>query len=160
MVWANSLRLWGSMTPYWEVADGQAGKPASQLRSGFDPQDIAWIRGIYLDIDRKFLHQRIATRTQQMFDNGVEQEVAALEETPLSQTAQNTLGLDIVREVLSDNLPRQGAIDLLTIATRQYAKRQHTWFKKVPPLTPISIAPNSEPTAITQQIGEALGTRH
>lgn len=94
-----------------------------------------------------------------MFAHGVEQEVAALAKKTLSQTAQNTLGLDLVRDVLSGKLPRQGAIDLLTIATRQYAKRQQTWFKKVPALSTISVDTTSEPKTIARQINATLDTR-
>ncbi len=87
-----------------------------------------------------------------MFSNSVEQEVAAVAGVPLSQTAQNTLGLDLVRDVLLGKLPRQGAIDLLTIATRQYSKRQRTWFKKVTALSTLPVDSDTEPSELVTEI--------
>ena len=136
------------------------GKPASELRPGFNPEDISWIRGVFLDLERPFLHQRIAARARHMFDHGVEEEIAALADTKLSQTAANTLGLDLVRDVLCGEIPREGAIDLLTIATRQYAKRQCTWFRKVDTLRKITVDESSGAEELAGQISEALGIGH
>jgi tRNA dimethylallyltransferase len=71
-----------------------------------------------------------------MFDAGVEQEVAqTLEEAhrenrPLSRTAQQAIGLEDLRAVLRGELDREEAIRNIQVATRRYAKRQETWFRR------------------------------
>lgn len=83
------------------------------------------------DLDRLTL--RIAQRTQQMLHQGWEAEVEYLGnkygwDLPLL----NTLGYAEMRQYLQAEISLTEAIDLTILHTRQFAKRQRTWFRAVP----------------------------
>ena len=75
-----------------------------------------------LDVVRETLAARIRTRAQEMFDQGVEEEVAAA-----GQVAPRVLGLEAVRE-----LPREDAIAELERATLRFAAYQRKWMRRIP----------------------------
>ena len=84
-------------------------------------------------IPRPVLHDRIAARSRSMFERGVVEEVrASLAATTPSPTAARALGLEIVISLLDGEIDRKHAIELLTIRTRQYARRQETWLRRLP----------------------------
>jgi tRNA dimethylallyltransferase len=79
------------------------------------------------------LAQRIEHRAQQMIELGWEDEVKYLGakygwDLPLLKT----LGYAQMREYLEGKISLVETINLTTIATRQFAKRQRTWFKAIP----------------------------
>jgi len=88
-------------------------------------------RGSYLLVDPGArLPSRIAARTAAMFDAGWPEEVRALlHDVPPDAPAWNTTGYDVVRALLRGEVDRETAIDRVVIETRQYAKRQRTWFR-------------------------------
>ncbi|MBR2081539.1 MAG: tRNA (adenosine(37)-N6)-dimethylallyltransferase MiaA [Elusimicrobiaceae bacterium] len=109
------------------------GKPASELKSGAffqlpDPGKSHWV---YLDWDKEQLNTRIAQRTEQIFD-GMAQEAKQLlaqgftPDTP----ALKTLGYPQAISYLNGTLPRTQAVEEVALKTRQYAKRQRTWFNR------------------------------
>ncbi len=78
------------------------------------------------------LTDRIRQRTAQMLDLGWLQEVKQLtsqygQELPLL----NTLGYQELRQHLAGKITLTEAIDLTVLHTRQFAKRQRTWFRAV-----------------------------
>jgi tRNA dimethylallyltransferase len=78
------------------------------------------------------LAHRIEQRAHQMIELGWEDEVKYLGakygwDLPLLKT----LGYAQMRQYLAGEISLAGAIDLTTIATRQFAKRQRTWFKAI-----------------------------
>lgn len=82
------------------------------------------------------LHQRIAQRTQQMISAGFVQEVADLcqkygSDLPLL----NTLGYAEFKQYLAGELTLSQAETLTVLHTRQFAKRQRTWFRANPDIT-------------------------
>jgi len=58
--------------------------------------------------------------------------VAALMErgTPVSAKPFEFIGYRELRGHLQDRKPLEEAVEAITVATRQYAKRQMTWFRK------------------------------
>ena len=86
--------------------------------------------GVFLHRERADLHERIARRTDEMFRRGVVAEVAALDPDEVGPTAAQMIGwrecLACTRGEMSEAVARER----ITIATRQYAKRQVTWFKR------------------------------
>jgi tRNA dimethylallyltransferase len=91
------------------------------------------------------LHQRIAHRAERLFEQGVEEEVRkAL--PMLGPTSKQAIGIKAVEDVLSGVLSKKEAEQSITTATRQYARRQETWFKKeaalerVPPERAMEVA--------------------
>lgn len=81
---------------------------------------------IGLDVPKDALEQRIAKRTRAMFDAGVQDEVRRALARPISTTARKTMGIDEVA-----TLPREAAIEALTVRTRRYAAYQRKWMRRV-----------------------------
>lgn len=86
------------------------------------------------------LQSRIAERVHAMFAAGWPDEVAALaREIPDDAPAWNATGYSIVRDYVRGRVPRPAAIEQVTIHTRQYAKRQRTWFRHQLPGTSVTV---------------------
>lgn len=92
------------------------------------------LRGIYLLWERGALSERINLRTAQMLDSGAVEEVAALADP--SATCEKAIGVPQIRAHLAGELTRGECVERIAAATRQYAKRQRTWFGKETWLTP------------------------
>ena len=72
----------------------------------------------------------IRARTQQMFLDGWVEEVEALiGQVAPDAPAWNATGYSTVRALVEGRLSRADAEEKVVIATRQYAKRQRTWFR-------------------------------
>ena len=102
------------------------GRPFSSFR-------VEWAgevapRGFIVTRPREKLHAAIDARTRAMFAAGVMDEVAALGE--ISLTATQMLGLAEIREHIAGRITREQCIEAIALATRQYAKRQLTWFRR------------------------------
>jgi tRNA dimethylallyltransferase len=91
-----------------------------------------------LQVPADEVRHRIALRTREMFERGVEQEVRdALAAGPLSRTAARIHGLQDVTALLAGEIDRAEAIRRLELRTRQYAKRQRVWMRRLPGLRPV-----------------------
>ncbi len=88
-----------------------------------------WI--VRLTVPRPVLHQRIRTRTEEMLRRGLLEEVAAAlaDGAPPDGAGMDGIGVREAVAVLQGRLPRELLVDLVATATRQYAKRQETWFR-------------------------------
>ncbi|MGB3694961.1 MAG: tRNA (adenosine(37)-N6)-dimethylallyltransferase MiaA [Spirulinaceae cyanobacterium] len=88
---------------------------------------------IGLDCDKEVLHQRIRDRTSQMLEAGLVTEVENLiEKYGWDLPSLNTLGYSEIKQFLAGKLSLPEAEDLIVLHTRQFAKRQKTWFRKYP----------------------------
>jgi tRNA dimethylallyltransferase len=84
-----------------------------------------------LDPPREALYATINRRTVAMFDAGLVEETAALVQGGFRDAApMRAVGYSQALDVLEGRLTRAQAIDETAKATRHYAKRQWTWFKK------------------------------
>ena len=85
----------------------------------------------YLVVDPgPVLAERIRARATAMLRGGWPEEVAALAaRVPADAPAWNASGYGVVRRLVAGELTLDAAADLVTIETRQYAKRQRTWFR-------------------------------
>jgi len=107
------------------------GEKASELRDGWEQKTReldASLTGYWLLREREELHRRIAIRTKQMLDEGAIDEVADLD--GVSGNWEKAIGVKEIRRLLSGEIPRAECEGLIVIATRQYAKRQETWFRR------------------------------
>ncbi|ADZ69814.1 tRNA dimethylallyltransferase [Polymorphum gilvum SL003B-26A1] len=80
---------------------------------------------------RAWLHERIARRAEAMLEGGAIDEVAALLKRGLSPRlpAMRAIGVKEIAAHLAAEIDLEEAARRLTVATRQYAKRQETWFR-------------------------------
>jgi tRNA dimethylallyltransferase len=85
-----------------------------------------------LVMNREDLSERIDVRVNAMFEQGLVAEVERLIEAGLLQgrTAQRALGYSQVVAYLQKELSLDAAIEETKRATRQYARRQETWFSR------------------------------
>ena len=108
------------------------GKPISQFQEGqeepadFDPVFIG------LERDRQELVQRIEQRVDQMMDQGLVQEVQSLLDRGYSPdlNALATVGYQEVVAYLQGEYDFDKMVEQIKIHTRQYSKRQMTWFRR------------------------------
>lgn len=108
----------------------------------------------WLDVPRDWLHQRINQRVERMFADGLEQEVRQLMALPqpLSHTARQALGY---KETIDWIEQGQGTlrevITTIQTRTRQFAKRQCTWFRNLEECRPLPVFPDDTATAIASR---------
>ena len=88
-------------------------------------------RARYLVVDPgPVLAARIGARIDRMLDHEWPDEVQRLMETvPADAPAWNATGYDVVRRLVGGAMSRPAAREEILIETRQYAKRQRTWFR-------------------------------
>ena len=82
-----------------------------------------------LEIDREKLYGNIDKRVDEMFRQGLVQEVKRLSRKRLSITAKGALGYNEVMGYLKGRYSLDEAKELLKRNTRRFAKRQLTWFR-------------------------------
>ena len=89
---------------------------------------------IGVDIDRPTLGERIGRRVDEMFASGLVEEVEALLARGLAQgrTANRAIGYREVIGFLSGDRTLAEAIEQTKTATRRFARRQDSWFRKDP----------------------------
>lgn len=110
-----------------------AGEPLTQLqRSGREPLRGFRVLHLFLDPDRGEVYRRINQRCEEMFRGGLIAEVRALLARGVPRTAQPFLavGYREALAVIDGELTLDAAIALAQQATRRYAKRQWTWFRR------------------------------
>ena len=87
-----------------------------------------------VDIDRPTLDERIARRVEEMFASGFVGEVEALLARGLAEgrTAPRAIGYREVMGYLAGDRTLAEAVEQTTTATRRFARRQDSWFRKDP----------------------------
>lgn len=113
------------------------GRSISEWRSekiGGIGEDVE-LRPLLLLPPRDWLYFRCDARFEQMMVDGAVDEVEALLRRQLSPDAPVTraIGVPEITSMLQGHIPREEALSLGKIATRQYAKRQFTWFRNQAP---------------------------
>ena len=88
---------------------------------------------IALDMPRDLLDKRISDRVHQMFEDGFVDEVKSLEKNlRLGKTAFRALGYSQVLSLLAGEITEDEAITLTINATKKFARRQLSWFRRDP----------------------------
>ena len=103
------------------------------------------------------LRQRIDTRVDQMFADGLVAETEALlPDLQNNRTAQQALGYKQVIEHLRGERDLPATIALVKSRTWQFARRQQTWFRKMHGAIPVGVSPSENPTVTAQRILDLL----
>jgi tRNA dimethylallyltransferase len=109
------------------------GQPISTMfELGRDPLNDFRVIKIGLDPARNLLYERLDARTANIFARGLVEEVRALIAggVPADAKAFESLGYKQAVQVVDGRLSREEAMLSTQLETRQYAKRQATWFRK------------------------------
>jgi tRNA dimethylallyltransferase len=112
----------------------KTGRPISELQRQFEIERPAEeCRVFVLDWPRKELCDRIDRRVEQMFADGLVEEVQRLlvDPRPLGRTARQAVGYREVIEHLEGHHTLADTIESVRLHTRQLAKRQCTWFRSL-----------------------------
>ena len=117
------------------------GQPFSSFRKEWDTEPT--VRGVILSRPRAELLARIEQRTEAMFSSGVVAEVA--EAKVVGFTAEQMLGLREIRSHIAGDLSLTSCKTAINIGTRQYAKRQATWFRRERQYTWMNLSAEPEP---------------
>jgi tRNA dimethylallyltransferase len=121
------------------------GKPASEVvAEASDSLGKAPLRsapaatGVFVFRDREELYARINQRVEGMFECGVIEEVRAAGE--VSATASQMIGFREIRQLLSGEMSITQCVAAIQQATRRYAKRQLTWFRRQTNFSPLNLS--------------------
>ena len=119
-----------------------AQKPASEVVAlvadpGRPGSTIA-ATGIFVLRNREDLYARINRRVEAMFESGVIEQVRAAGE--VSVTASQMIGFHEIHHLLDGEMSISQCIAAIQQATRRYAKRQLTWFRRQTNFSPLNLS--------------------
>lgn len=103
------------------------GRPFTSFRVPSESPSLP--AGVWIKRPREELIERIAIRTGWMLKKGAIEEIAHLGNR-LGLTAVRAIGLQEIQGFLEKRISRTDLLETIKSKTRQYAKRQETWFKK------------------------------
>ncbi len=137
----------------------KTGHPISHWQQQFDiarPASECFV--FWLDWPTEALAARIDRRVDAMFADGLVNEVAQLSRngSTLSHTAKQALGYREVLEHLAGEHGLPETIELVKTHTRQFAKRQRTWFRSLSECRRIEMAENFDPQQVARDIAVQL----
>ncbi|ALV47392.1 tRNA dimethylallyltransferase [Arthrobacter alpinus] len=115
---------------------------------------------IGLNGDRAELHERLAARVHTMVEQGLEHEVQSLIPAGLREgrTAQMALGYQQFLRVIDGESTVKNASEETIVATRQFARRQLTWFRADPRVNWLNWAQGDLSATAAALVSQAKGT--
>jgi tRNA dimethylallyltransferase len=128
---------------------------AARIGGAIDP----WF--VVLTVPRPVLHQRILRRAEQMVERGVIEEVAAVlsEGLPENAPGLDSIGMREAVDYLQGRIPRDQVAAAIATSTRQYAKRQETWFRHQLAGKVLTLDSTRRPEDIASEIARAWEAR-
>jgi tRNA dimethylallyltransferase len=87
------------------------------------------VERLFVDVPREVLYARAENRFDVMMEQGALNEVAALPDLPMAQPIMKAIGVLELLDHVRGNISRDEALVLAKTATRQYIKRQLTWWR-------------------------------
>jgi tRNA dimethylallyltransferase len=126
------------------------GRPISQLQAEHDRPAPPSVPVFALELPRASLHDRINHRVVHFFDAGLVEEVRALQTSarPLCNVAAQAIGYREVIALLAGEVSLDETIARVKARTRQFAKRQATWFRGLQEVRLLTVVPDEGPEAI------------
>ena len=126
------------------------GRPISELQAEHDRPAPPGVPVFALELPRASLHQRINQRVVQFLDAGLVEEVRVLQAAPqpMCSVAAQAIGYREVIVMLAGEASLSQTIELIQARTRQFAKRQATWFRGLEEVGSLAVVPEEGPEAI------------
>jgi tRNA dimethylallyltransferase len=137
----------------------KTGQPISQLQQQFETgRPAADCRAFALDWPREELCRRIDRRVEEMFSEGLVEEVRKLfaGRRRLSRTAGQAVGYREVIEHLEGRCGLSETVELVQQHTRQLAKRQGTWFRSLSECRFVAASCRHNPAETAELIAAAV----
>ncbi len=129
-----------------------ANKPVSPL-----PE--AEFKPVVVTRPRSSLHENIARRVEQMICEGLEKEVAQLvNRFGRSASGLNSIGYSEWFDFFDGRISLVQVSEQIIIHTRQYAKRQETWFRRRPGVPVMDLSISDQENKIFQQISAFINS--
>jgi len=135
----------------------KTGQPISTFQQQFEVGSPAEACRVFvLDWTREELLARIDRRVDQMFANGLVKEVRGLwaRPQPMSKTARQALGYREVIEHVEGRRSLPQTIEEVKVHTRQFAKRQGTWFRSLSECRFVPMDAAMNPAEVARRIAE------
>jgi tRNA dimethylallyltransferase len=139
----------------------QTGRPLSHAQLHFDEVPAEPCHVFVLQWPRPMLHERIAARVDGMFSAGLIEEVQSLLKQfgGLGRTASQAVGYREALSHVNGQYTLDETIRLVQRRTRQFARRQQTWFRSLEECRFIEMDAQRDSAAVADQIVElAAGT--
>lgn len=114
------------------------------------------LRIFCVNMERESLKKRIDRRVERMFAQGLLKEAEKLLKLKLSKTAGSAIGIKELRGYFKGEYSLKQAKEAIKRSTKEFAKRQLTWFKKDKRITWIQIKENEAPKKTAQRIWREL----
>lgn len=109
-------------------------RPFNIIKIGLTLNKVAKIKRGQMIMDHTDLYERINARVIEMVNNGLVDEARSV--LPYrDERALNTIGYKEIFQYLDGNIPLDEAIRQIQSNSREYARKQLTWFKKDPDIT-------------------------
>jgi tRNA dimethylallyltransferase len=137
----------------WAVAEGvDLGNHAS-----VQPRSTPAATGVFVFRDREELYARINRRVERMFEDGVIEQVRATGK--VSVPASQMIGFREIRQLLNGEMSISQCVAAIQQATRRYAKRQLTWFRRQTNFLPLNLSLLTHNEAVKWVLLRALSER-
>ena len=104
------------------------GEPMSEVKKNWENNSPKF-HGVLIERPREELYHRIDSRVITMFESGAPEEIKNLPDD-ISETANKAIGIKEIKEYLSGKISLEESISNIQKSSRNYAKRQITWFKR------------------------------
>jgi tRNA dimethylallyltransferase len=141
---------------------------SSQQKQHPLPEDQRPPHVYWLSPDRDWLHDRINQRVTTMFEAGLVHEVRELMkfDPPIGRTAAQGLGYKEVIDGLDGDSDheltteeRAAIVELIQTRTRQFAKRQHTWYRNLEECVEVQVASDDSPVQVGDRLEQLVAQR-
>jgi tRNA dimethylallyltransferase len=129
-------------------------RPFSAFGPGLEVYPAGGMPQVGLSVEPEEVDRRIAARVMAWVEAGFVEEVRALAERPggLSRTARQALGYREVLAHLEEGRPLEECLAEVVVRTRQFARRQASWFRRDPRIVWCESAGQAG-----ERLGQALG---
>jgi tRNA dimethylallyltransferase len=114
-----------------------AGRPFSEFGPGLEAYPASGVPQVGLEVEAGETDRRIAERFSAMVEAGLVDEVRGLASRPqgISRTARQALGYREVLAHVEHGVPLDDCLESAVRRTRQFARRQASWFRRDPRIT-------------------------